>query len=216
MVSLVISIIVMLSTVFAFPSQAAQNDFSMKPFDKGYITFLFDDGRMPFSEECFKLFRSFKMPMCCALVAKDIMDDETTIKLFLQIQDAGGEILSHTYDHTALVKNMCTVEFIEKQLGDSYRVLTGLGFNINGIIEAGNGGDEKTADYELVETISRKYYKYSNAYGVSPQYKFKRNWLSGKSLSQVKSMVDDAIKNKSWLTLWGHEFKEFSKGCRDN
>lgn len=208
--------IIIMSSVFAFPSQAAgQKDFSLKAFDKAYITFLFDDGRMPFTEECFKLLQSYKMPMCCAVVADDVMNDETAINLFTKIQNAGGEILSHTYSHSAIDKQSSTVEFVEKQLGDSYRVLTGLGFNINGIIEAGNGGGEKTANYELIETVSRKYYKYSNAYGVSAQYNLDRNWLSGKSLEKVKSMVDDAIKNKEWLTLWAHDFKEFSKSDMD-
>ena len=95
--------------------------------------------------------------MCCNIVATDVMDNEDAIDLFTKVQNAGGEILSHTYNHSAITKECSTVEFIERQLGDSYRVLTGLGFNINGIIEAGNGGGESTANYELVETISRKY-----------------------------------------------------------
>lgn len=210
-VSLIIGVIAIFSSAFALSLQAAENDFSMKTLDKAYITFLFDDGRMPFTEECFKLLQSYKMPMCCAVVADDVMDDEKAITLFTKIQNVGGEILSHTYSHSAIDKQSSTVEFVEKQLGDSYRVLSGLGFNINGIIEAGNGGGEKTANYALIETISRKYYKYSNAYGVSPQYNMDRTWLSGKSLKQVKSLVDDAVKNKKWLTLWAHDFSEFSK-----
>ena len=211
-ISSITSIIVMMSSTFALPSQAAaQNDFSMKSLDKAYISFLFDDGRMPFSEECFKLFKSHKMPMCCNIVATDVMDNEDAIDLFTKVQNAGGEILSHTYSHGAITKDCSTVEFIEKQLGESYRVLTGLGFNINGIIEAGNGGGESTANYELVETISRKYYKYSNAYGVSPQYDFDRNWLANMNLSQAKQKVDNAIKTKGWYTFWAHDFSEFSK-----
>lgn len=215
--SLIIVIIVMMSSAFAFPSQAAgQNDFSMKPLDKAYISFLFDDGRMPFTEECFKLFRSYKMPMCCNIVATDVMDDQDAIKLFTKIQDSGSEILSHTYSHGVITKDSSTVDFIERQLGDSYRVLTGLGFNINGIIETGNGGGENTADRALIETISRKYYKYSNAYGVSPQYDFDRNWLANMNLSQAKQKVDAAVKDKGWYTFWAHDFSEFSKEDMDS
>ena len=206
--SLVFCVIVIFSSFFVVPSQAAENDFSMKAFDKAYITFIFDDGRMPFTEECFELFQRFNVPMTCALVANRVKSD---LDLFLQIQEAGGEIYSHTYSHNALTASTSTAKNIEKELGDSYRVLTGLGFDINGVIETGNGGGEKTANYELIETISRKYYKYSNAYGVSPQYNMKRTTLSGKDLNTVINLVNDAINNKKHLTLWAHDFKEFSK-----
>ncbi len=213
---LAVSIIVIFGTIFAVPSQAAaQNDFSMKPLDKAYISFLFDDGRMPFSEECFKLFKRYEMPMCCNIVATDVMDNEDAIDLFTKVQNAGGEILSHTYSHNAITSETSNLNFIERQLGDSYRVLTGLGFNINGIIEAGNGGGESTANYELIETISRKYYKYSNAYGVSAQYDLDRNWLANMDLSTAKSKVDNAIKTKGWYTFWAHDFSEFSKSDMD-
>lgn len=210
-VSLILGVIVMFSSVFAFPTQAATNDFSMKSFDKGYVTFLFDDNRMPFTQECFNIFSGYDMPMCCDVVAGRIKDDQTVIDLLKKIQSAGGEIFSHTYTHNAITStNNNTKEDFEREFGDSYRLLTSLGFDIHGVIEAGNGGGEKTANYELIETFTRKYYKYSNAYGVSPQYNLNRTWLKGKSLSAVKSLVDDAVNNKKWITLWAHDFSEFS------
>lgn len=209
--SLVFCFIVIFSSFFVVPSQAAENDFSMKQFDKAYITFLFDDGRMPFTKECFELFQQYDMDICCAVVADEVKGNQSVIDLLMKIQNAGGEIVSHTYGHDALTSNNSTLENIEKELGDSFRVLKGLGFNVNGIVEAGNGGGEKTADYELIETVSRKYYKYSNAYGVSPQYKMSRTWLSGKNVDNAKSLVHDAIQNKKWVMFWAHDFSEFSK-----
>lgn len=209
--SLIFCIIVIFSSVFVVPAQAAENDFSMKSFDKAYITFLFDDGRMPFTKECFELFQQYDMDICCDVVADEVEKNQTVIDLLTEIQKAGGEIVSHTYSHDALTSDNSTLENIEKQLGDSFRVLKGFGFNVNGIVEAGNGGGEKTADYELIETVSRKYYKYSNAYGVSPQYKMSRTWLSGKNVHYAKSLVYDAIQNKKWVMFWAHDFSEFSK-----
>ena len=209
--SLVFCVIVIFSSFFVVPVQAAENDFSMKQFDKAYITFLFDDGRMPFTKECFELFQQYDMDICCAVVADEVKRNQTVIDLLMEIQNAGGEIVSHTYGHDALTSNNSTLENIEKELGDSFRVLKGLGFNVNGIVEAGNGGGEKTADYELIETVSRKYYKYSNAYGVSPQYKMSRKWLSGKTVNAAKSLVYEAIQDKKWVMFWAHDFSEFSK-----
>ena len=206
-ISLIVSVIVMAGAVFTIPSQAATNDFSMKPFDKAYVTFLFDDGRMPFTNQCFELFKKYNMPMCCDIVANRVGDAD----LFLQIQEAGGEIFSHTLTHSALTEKNSNIANIEKELGDSFRILTGLGFNINGVIEAGNGGGEKTANYKLIETVSRKYYKYSNAYGTSDQYNIDRTWLKDKSLDTVRDLVDQAIRQNKWITLWAHDFSEFSK-----
>lgn len=210
-ISLVISVIVMAGAVFAIPSQAATNDFSMKPFDKAYVTFLFDDGRMPFTQECFDVFKKYNMPMCCDIVANRVGNAD----LFLQIQEAGGEIFSHTLTHNALTSKNSNTENIEKELGDSYRILTGMGFNINGVIETGNGGGEKTAKYDLIEPISRKYYKYSNAYGTSDQYNIDRRWLKGETLETAKGLINDAINKNEWITLWAHDFSEFSKDDMD-
>lgn len=208
---LMMVIIIAISLFITLSVQAATNDFTMKAFDKAYITFVFDDGKMPFSKQCYQIFEDFKMPMCCALIADKVGADEETASFFKKAQAAGCEILSHTSNHDLLHEDNCNINTVEKLLGDSYRVLTALGFNVNGIIETGNGGDEATADYELIETVSRKYYKYSNAYGVSPQYKKERIWLKDNTLDSMKSLIDKAINEKEWLVIAAHDFTEFSK-----
>ncbi len=208
---LITVIIVAISLLANLSVQAAANDFTMKAFDKAYITFVFDDGKMPFSKQCYQIFEDFKMPMCYALIADKIIADEGSANFFKKAQAAGCEILSHTSNHDVLHEDNCNLDTIEKLLGNSYRVLTALGFNVNGIIETGNGGQEATADYELIETVSRKYYKYSNAYGVSPQYKKERIWLKGNTLDSMKSLIDKAITEKEWLVISAHDFTEFSK-----
>ncbi len=151
----------------------------MKSFDKGYVTFIFDDGRMPFTKEVAELFQEFGMPMSCAIVANRVQKDSELHKVILSVQQNGGEILSHGYKHNAItspelsLKNNGIYELadIEHELGSSWKRLTNLGLNVNGMIQVGCGGDEKTADFALVETVARKYYKYSNASGISSQYK---------------------------------------------
>ncbi len=208
---LMTAIIIAISPSASLSVQAATNDFTMKKFDKAYITFVFDDGKMPFSKQCYQIFKDFKMPMCCALISDKIKADDETANFFKKIEAAGCEILSHTSNHDVLHQDNCNINTIEKLLADSYRVLTALGFNVNGIIETGNGGQEATADYELIETVSRKYYKYSNAYGISPQYKKERIWLKDNTLDSMKSLIDKAINEKEWLVISAHDFTEFSK-----
>ena len=44
----------------------------MKDFDKAYITFVFDDGRMPFTKECFNLFSEYDIYMKFVKAVKNV------------------------------------------------------------------------------------------------------------------------------------------------
>lgn len=189
---------------------SAETDFKMKSFDKAYITFVFDDGNMPFTEECYNIFKAFDMPMCCAVVANRVENNPQVISILKEIEKSGGEILSHTYTHNAFNKNSIEADFIY-ELKNSYIHLSALGFNINGVIEAGSGGAEKEANYEAMEAVTREYYKYSDYYGVSPQYKKPRTWFVWNTVSSIKSMIDTAIIRKRWIVLAAHNFNEISK-----
>lgn len=205
-----LSLTLLLSTT-TFTS-SAEGDFTMKEFDKAYITFVFDDGNMPFTKECYYLFKAYNTPMCCAVVANKVDNNPELISILKEVEKSGGEVLSHTYTHSAFSKNS-TVSDFEFQLKNSYVHLAGLGFKINGVIEAGSGGGEAEANYELMETVTRKYYKYSNAYGVSPQYKKKRTWFSYASdkVAFAKAEIDRAIQNKEWIVFAAHSFNEISQ-----
>jgi len=209
---------------FSFLTANAQEDFKMNTFDKGYVTFIFDDGRMPFTKEVGELFKEYNMPMCCAMPGGRVQKDSELHKTLLNIQSNGGEILSHGYDHKPITseersknpvnnvygKGIYTLTDIEKELGSGWKRLTNLGFNVSGIIQVGCGGDESTADYALVESVARKYYKYSNASGISAQYKKNRTFMNWKSMIGIYDMIDKAIQNKEWIILSAHGYNEIS------
>lgn len=204
---LLLTFIMLLSTV-AF-TVSAEEDFTMKEFDKAYITFVFDDGNMPFTEQCYNLFKKHNLPVCFSIIANKVKNNPQLISILKDTEKMGGEVLSHTYSHSAF-NEYSGVEDFEYQLGESFLLLRALGFNVNGVIEAGNGGGEAKANYELMETVTRKYYKYSNAYGVSPQYKKKRTWLSyaNDKYAFAKATIDDAIAKKEWVVFAAHSFNE--------
>ena len=222
-----ISVLVALTLVFTFTffTASATEGFTMKSFDKGYVTFIFDDGKMPFTQEVWELFKEFDMPMSCAIVAKRIEKDSEIHQILLDVQKNGGEILSHGYSHTPIIDTtkpdynyltniygtgISTKEDIEYELGRSWKRLTNLGFNVNGFIEVGCGGAESTADYELVETVARKYYKYSNSAGVSSQYTQSRRFMNWDTFDKLKERIDIAAENHEWLILSAHNFNEIS------
>ena len=62
----------------------------MKEFDKAYITFVFDDGRMPFTKECYDLFLTYEMPICCAVIACKVQKDTELFSVLKDVEKTGG------------------------------------------------------------------------------------------------------------------------------
>lgn len=60
------------------------------------------------------------------------------------------------------------------------------------------------ADKAFVENITRRYYIYSNNYGISPQYSIPRQWPS--TFNDAKKYIDNAISKNDWLVLSAHQF----------
>lgn len=189
----------------------AQTSDYMNNMDKGYVTFVFDDNRSC-TAELYELFSKYNMPLSCAVIASSVENNASIINTLTDIQNAGGEILSHTYTHRVFTGADCDLTVVEEEFQKSYNTLTSLGFNVNGIIETGNGGDEANAPKDQIENITKKYYKYSNGYGVSPQFKATRIWLSA-GLKTVKDKVNSAAQNNEWLILSAHDFNEMGKAA---
>ncbi len=197
-------------------SSSAAESFSWKELDNGYVTFIYDDGNDIASLST--IAKKYNIPFCFSIIGKTVDPDNNQrnlvlTKQLLELQNRGCEILSHTYSHNAFSEES-DVQTIEQELSLSYTALTKAGFVVNGIIEAGSGGGENKVDYNLVEAASQKYYKYSDSYGTSPQYKFERTWMS--KLGTVKGAVNKAQRNKSWLVLSAHSLKDLSASELEN
>ena len=61
----------------------------MKDFDKGYITFVFDDNNSMFTNECYQVFKEYNMPMCCAVIANQVEKSPSLITLLKDIENDG-------------------------------------------------------------------------------------------------------------------------------
>ncbi len=202
-------IILTVNIFFNFTTVNAAEDYTMKPLPKGYVTFIFDDANMPFTQDVANLFKEYNMPVCCAVPAFKVDKYGALYTVLKDIENNGGEILSHGFHHNAITSDAYP-EFVEEQLGKAWCHLTKLGFNVNGMIEVGNGGGESTADYKMVEEIARKYYKYSNASGVSAQYKKSRRFMNWSTLEGIKGEIKTAADNNEWLILSAHSYNEIS------
>lgn len=185
------------------------DNFYFKEFKRGYITFVLDDAAEN-AAEFLEIFKKYSFPLSCAVIAKVTEQNPSAVSVLKEIEKNSGEILSHTYDHKALSCDS-TVDDMEFQLKNSYDTLIKAGFLVNGIIQAGMGGKETTLDYTAIEPITRKYYKYSDAYGVSPQYKISRLCVSGRNIEDLKRIVKKAADNNAWQVLFAHNFSEISR-----
>ncbi|MBE6798139.1 MAG: hypothetical protein E7531_07415 [Ruminococcaceae bacterium] len=202
-------VLVVIMSLFCLPTQAATPEFSWKEYDKGYVTIVFDDAR-DCTVTLANMFKEHNMPLSCAVPGKVVANSPSMVSILKSVQNHGGEILSHTQTHSAFHKDSTLAE-IEDEFSKSYDSLTKAGFVVNGIIEAGSGGAEKQVDYNLVEQVVSKYYKYSDCYGTSLQYKSVRTWMHGQSLAQLKAKVSRAANRKEWLILFAHDFGEISQ-----
>ena len=182
-----------------------------KEMDKGYITLIFDDVRTDFQKIFEIVSKEYNLPLCAAVPSNNLKNNPTALH---ELQDRGGEILSHTKSHMVIKPFVTSWEDVETQLGDSYKILTEEGFNVNGIILAGGTGQIAVTDTEyrgLIELITNKYYKYSDKYGLSTQYWKQRNWFSGRTLDQLKGIVETNATNKTWEVIYGHDLTEVSE-----
>ncbi len=192
------------------PNPGTTIPMTWKEMDKGYITLIFDDVRADFPQIFEIVSKEYNLPLCAAVPSNNIKNAPATLH---ELQDRGGEILSHTKSHLVIKPFVTPWADVEVQLGDSYRILTEEGFNVNGIILAGGTGQIGVTDTEyrgLIELITNKYYKYSDKYGLSTQYWKQRNWFSGRTLDQLKSIVDTHAANKTWEVIYGHDLNEVS------
>ena len=178
------------------------------PMDKGYITLIFDDNNadLPFFYNV--IAKEYGLPMCAAVPSKTLATNNAVLH---DIQNRGGEILSHTRDHIVLNRSV-DWETVDYQLGQSHRELTADGFNIHGIILAGGQGQDQTEDYRRdIEGFTNKYYLYSDKYGASTQYWKQRNWFVGRTVEELKQIIDEQIKNKTWEVIYAHNTRECSE-----
>lgn len=180
-----------------------------KTMDKGYITLIFDDNNTSLPGFYNIITGEYNMPICAAIPSKTLNNSNNAI--LHEIQNHGGEILSHTRDHLVLNTSI-PWETVDYQLGESYRELTAEGFNVHGIILAGGEGQDQSESYRTqIEGFTNKYYLYSDKYGASTQYWKQRNWFSGRSVDELKAIIDEQIENKSWEVIYAHNFDECSE-----
>ena len=181
-------------------------EFDWKPFDKGYVVVVIDDGRhdlCQFSE----IFKEYGVPLSCALMSSGLLssiqdDGRKLIDVALEIQSNGGEILSHSTTGAVFTEDT-TEEVANERFRTSKKVLSDNGLIINGFVKPGGNGALNRLD--KFEHLARKYYRYGYSVGPSNQFKLSR-YAIGNDFSIHQNKLINCINNKSLLVFYGHTF----------
>ena len=180
--------------------------------DKSYLTFVFDDNTDSLKTFYKIITLEYGYPICAA-VPSNTLGRNTS--LLHEIENHGGEILSHTKTHRVLNRSV-SWSVVEEEFKDSYLALTNEGFSVNGIILAGGGGTEATdlAYRTEIEEITSKYYLYSDLYGASEQYYKPRVYLRSlvnNNPTLATNSVKQLASSPDWQVWFAHNTSELNE-----
>ena len=167
------------------------------------VSFVLDDGNDTDFLLGKKIFAE-QGAVACSAVTTDLIDSHyhLTSDQIRGLEDAGWEIMSHTVSHPNL--KSLTPEELDHELSHSKTVLEGLGLTINNIVYPYNKNDEQ------VRAATARYYRSGrggtnafNAGSIDPY--FLKSFSIKHDLPLMKSHIDQAHGDKSWLILYQHE-----------
>ncbi len=200
------AVILLACLLSAVPSAAAETvPMTWKPYDKAYVTIVFDDNKADLGDVYDIVHGEYDFPMCAAVPTATL---PRNLALLHTIEANGGEILAHGHHHIVLNDSVSWATVVS-EFSTSYKILAENGFNVHGTITCGGGGSEdNTMEYRAkIEPVLSRYYDYCNAWGVSTQYNHGRISMK-RSTAENKKFINDAIENKEWLVLYAHHLDE--------
>lgn len=199
-----------------------RTEFDYAPFDKAYVSFVFDDGWHDM-DAIASVFAEFDLPLCLAIIPSrlgnkcdgltktvgDFTVGMTIKEVAKTVVENGGEVLSHNgeiftednwEDKAVWVKKFITAKQTLKEAG----------FNVRGIITDGgtgsiDGNTGTTEQARKLQSWAAQYFEYSDLYGYSPNFYRPRKYLNN-GADKVKEQISDAIKSKNWVTFYAHTF----------
>lgn len=167
------------------------------------VSFTYDDGYYTWYDIGFPVFQEYGFPGVGYINAlRSWIQYPGTVDKLLEMQAAGWEISSHTYDHQPVS---------ESNVSSMKNWLDSLGFPNSGF--AAPGHDWSHGKVNIVKTY-HPYYSATNLDegGLSQPfdlYFLKRFGLDNSvSIQTVKDALDDAVANNKWIIFYGHVFGE--------
>ena len=192
-----------------------RNPFMFKTFDKGYVTFVFDDLLVDL-DSIASIFSKHNAPFCIAAIA-DRLDVKATYlqesaydytpgmamrDIMATAVSKGAEIMTHNSSPVVTQDNQYDYDFMWKHFVQSKKRLQAAGFNIRGLIRAGGAG--VISGTQEIEKWLIGNYEYANQ-GTATQYTLDRISIT-QPIADIKAAIDDAVQNHKWIRFMCHGY----------
>lgn len=201
-----------LGTASALVRAEKRNPFAFAPFDRGFVSFIWDDLRFDIDLVA-SIFAEYGLPIDIAAIPANLSNiasglqtashgytvGMTMQEVCEQVVADGGEIMAHT-GTIVTSENQYDYDFMYDHYVESKKELERAGFNIRGFIRVGGGTVTHTAEIEkwLIGN-----YEYSND-GVAVNYHQDRVTIDT-DLTTLKARVLEAKTNHTWVRFMCHQ-----------
>ena len=190
-----------------------RNPFAFSAFDKGYVTFVFDDLTADIDLVA-SVFAEYGYPLCLAAIPSrldniasgldapkgDYAPGMAMREVMAQAVSDGGEILTHNSSPVVTEDSQYDADFMYAYFIQSKRSLEKAGFHPRGIIRAG-GANAVSRSAEIDRWLVGNY-EYANM-GTLPQYSWDRT-NTNIGMAAMKAAIDSAAASHTWLRFMCH------------
>lgn len=200
----------------ALVREARKNPFRMHAFDKGYVTFVFDDLLTDLDSIASIFEEEYNYKMGIAAIPSRLDVTATYLQttrghytpgmkmrdIMARVVANGGEIMTHNSSPVVTVDNQNDFDFMYGYFVKSRQQLENAGFNIRGLIKA--GGDGAINATPQIEKWLIGNYEYSNM-GAADNYNKDRVSIN-QPIADIKAAILDAYTNNKWLRFMCHGY----------
>ena len=170
------------------------------------VTLVFDDGKKTFKENVLPVLYKLKIPATIAVIT-----DHTGFSNYMNPKDLydlsklGFEISAHTRTHTDLSTGFLP-EFLKKEIIGSWFDLYSLGFNVNTFVYPYGNYTEQSKRITSTRFIGARSVERGFNDRNTDLYALKDQLVEKSTTeAQIKSWLDVAKKENSWLILEFHD-----------
>jgi hypothetical protein len=192
----------------------SKNPFQFAEFDKGYVSFVFDDLNADI-DGIAATFEEFGVPICIAAIPEKLDNVASGITksrgsytpnmpmrdVMRTAVDLGGEIMGHN-ESVITEENQHDYEFMYDHVVNCKSSLEVAGFKPRGFIRA--GGEGALINSAEVERWLIGNYEYSNQ-GVSPKYVLERTSIN-QDIGSIKAVIDSCASGNTWVRFMCHGY----------